>query len=425
MARKAKELSARAVAQLNRQGHHAVGGTAGLYLYVSDAGAKSWVLRVLVAGKRRHIGLGGFKDISLALARQKAQEHRIQIASGLDPLHEKVRRRELAAAAKLAAISFEDAARAYVDTHGDSWKNPKHRSQWINTLQTYAFPVIGRLNVADVNQAQVLAILEPIWKEKTETATRVRGRLETVLDWAAARGQRSGDNPARWKGHLDKLLPAPTKIKAVEHHRALSVALMPAFMANLQQQAGIAARALEFAILTAARSGEVRGATWAEIDLTNGIWTVPATRMKAGVEHRVPLSTHCMAVLRAMPRMAGTDLIFPAPRGKALSDMSLTAVLRRMECDAVPHGFRSTFRDWAGDHTSYARDLAEDALAHTLQNKVEAAYRRGDALERRRPMMQDWADVTLPHGSASPSSFAEIFADRTLGQPAPQTTRAS
>lgn len=402
MARKARDLSARAVAQLVEPGHHAVGGTPGLYLYISEAGAKSWVLRVMASGKRKHIGLGSYKDASLAMARELAQTKRTQIANGIDPLEDKLRRKQEAAAARAAMITFESAAQAYVEAHGDSWKNPKHKDQWISTLSTYAHPILGKLNVADIGQAHVLSVLSPIWKEKTETASRLRGRIESVLDWATVRDYRSGDNPARWKGRLDKLLPAPNKIKVVEHHKALPVNATPPFMASLRQQEGMAARALEFAILTAARSGEIRGACWNEIDLQKKIWTVPAFRMKAGTEHRVPLSNEAIELLLALPRPAGTEVIFPSPRGLNLSDMALSAVMRRMKVDAVPHGFRSTFRDWAGDHTSYPRDLAEDALAHTLQSKVEAAYRRGDALEKRRPMMQDWAEFL---GSQPPASL--------------------
>ena len=278
------------------------------------------------------------------------------------------------------------------------WKNPKHRQQWENTLTQYAYPHMGNLSVEEIDLPHVLACLEPIWRSKTETATRVRGRIESVLDWATVRKYRSGDNPARWKGHLDKVLPSPKKVSETEHHRALPIDGMPAFMADLRQRDGIAARALEFTVLTAARSGEVRGAPWAEIDLEAKVWTVPKERMKIGKEHRVPLNTQAIKLLEAMPRIEGTELVFPAPRGGQLSDMALTALTRRMNFrdDAgrvcVPHGFRSSFRDWVFERTDYPRDLAEAALAHALENKVEAAYRRGDALERRRAMMQAWAN---------------------------------
>ncbi len=392
MARKAKELSPLVVGRLKEPGHHAVGGVAGLYLYVSESGARSWVLRVLIAGKRRHMGLGGFPDVPLVLAKEKARQAREAIGQGLDPI---LQRR--AAASQLRSSqslekTFKDAAESYIDAHSDGWKNAKHRAQWTNTLETYAYPVVGALFVRDVAQEHVLRILEPIWKTKTETASRLRGRIESILDWATVRKYRTGENPARWKGHLDKLLPAPGKIQRVEHHRALPVSEMPQFMTELHKREGTAARALEFVILCAARSGEVRGACWAEIDLEAQVWTVPATRMKAGREHRVPLSKQMISLLKGLPRLEDNDLLFPALRGAQLSDMSLTAVMRRMEVNAVPHGFRSTFRDWAGELTNFPRDLAEQALAHTLESKVEAAYRRGDALEKRRQMMQEWAD---------------------------------
>jgi integrase len=245
--------------------------------------------------------------------------------------------------------------------------------------------------VRDVDLANVLAILEPLWTSKTETATPLRGRIEQVLDWSTARGHRDGLNPARWRGHLDKLLARPSKITRVEHRSALPFPETGVFMQRLREAEGMGARALEFVILTAARSGEVRGAVWSEIDLGAGVWTIPGGRMKAGREHRVPLSPDAVAVVKALPRMAGTDLVFPAPRGGTLSDMTLTAVLRRMKVAAVPHGFRSTFRDWASERTNYPRDVAEMALAHAIGDKVEAAYRRGDLFEKRRRLMTDWA----------------------------------
>jgi len=271
------------------------------------------------------------------------------------------------------------------------WSNAKHRQQWKNTLETYAAPYLGNLAVSTIDVPHMLACLEPIWQTKNETANRVRGRIESILDWATVRKYRTGENPARWKGHLDKVLPAPSKIQKVEHHRALPIDAIKSFMKDLRQRPGMAARALEFVVLTAARSGEVRGATWPEFDLQAKIWTIPGERMKAGNEHRVPLSSDALRLLQQLPRLAETDLLFPGSKLQVLSDMSLTAVMRRMKVDAVPHGFRSTFRDWASERTNYPRDLAEQALAHTLQSKVEAAYRRGDALEKRRVMMEDWA----------------------------------
>ena len=294
-------------------------------------------------------------------------------------------------ASQAAAKTFEFCALAYIDAHEAGWRNAKHAQQWRNTLETYAYPAIGDLRVRDVGLANVLAVLEPIWKGKTETASRLRGRLEAILDWATTRGYRSGLNPARWKGHLDTVLPAARSVANAGHHTALPFPQIGAFMVELRQQAGLSARALEFAILTASRSGEVRGAIWRKIDRAARMWTVPAERMKAGREHRVPLSDQALDLLDAVPRGESDGLIFASPRGGMLSDMSLTAVLRRMKVDAVPHGFRSTFRDWCAERTNYPHEVAEMALAHAIGDKVEAAYRRGDLLEKRRRLMRDWA----------------------------------
>ena len=388
----AKELSALQVSRLTESGHHAVGGVTGLYLYITPTGARSWVLRTLIAGKRRHMGLGAFPSVTLAMAREKARAARSEEEAGVDPIAARIEVVKKLKEENLNAVTFESAAKAYIDAHGDTWKNPKHRAQWSATLATYAFPVIGSLQTAHVTQAHVLAVLEPIWKTKNETAARLRGRIEAVLDWATVRGYREGENPARWKGRLDKLLPAPAKIQKTVHRKALPIDAVPQFMRDLRDKEGVTARALEFVVLTAARSGEVRGATWGEIDLDAAVWVVPGDRMKAGREHRVPLCTQAVELLKKMPRFVGNEHIFPSPRGKALSDMALLTIMRRMKVDAVPHGFRSTFRDWVGERTDYPRELAEQALAHTLVNKVEAAYRRGDALEKRRTMMQEWGD---------------------------------
>lgn len=391
MAKLAKELSALEISRLREPKHHAVGGIPGLYLYVNSNGARSWVLRSVVADVRRHMGLGSYPAVTLAMAREKARQAREEIFAGVDPI---LKRKQLASALRAQQVSqktFEDAAKSYLSAHGDSWKNPKHRAQWTSTLQTYAYPIVGNLLVSDISHTHILSVLEPIWKTKNETAVRLRGRIESVLDWATVRGLRSGENPARWKGNLDILLPAPNKVKKVAHHAAVGLDVMPAFMVKLRSQVGISARALEFAVLCASRSGEVRGAAWDEVDLEKAIWTIPAERMKAKKEHRVPLSPDALNLLNAQTKQEGSPLIFPGRKGQPLSDMSLLAVMRRMEVDAVPHGFRSTFRDWVGEKTSYPREVAEAALAHALESKVEAAYRRGDALDKRREMMRDWA----------------------------------
>lgn len=345
----------------------------------------------MVGERRRDLGLGPYPEISLADAREKARDMHKLVREGVDPLSSKRAQRNALLARQAAEKDFDWCVDEFLKSKSDEWKNAKHRQQWENTLQTYASPHLGKLLMQDIDLQHVLLCLEPIWKTKNETASRLRGRIEAVLDWATVRKYRTGENPARWKGHLDKVLSAPAKIQKVQHHRAVPIDDMAAFMGDLRQRSGVAAQALEFVILTAARSGEVRGAPWSEFDLDARVWTIPAERMKAGREHRVPLSDAAMKVLESMPQGKPESLVFPGSKDKALSDMSLTAVMRRMAVDAVPHGFRSTFRDWVGDRTDFPRDLLEMALAHVIENKTEGAYRRGDALERRRVMMEAWA----------------------------------
>lgn len=391
MPKKAKELSALEVGRLKATGLHAVGGVSGLHLQITVAGARSWILRATVGAKRRDMGLGGFPDVTLSGARDKARAARQKIAEGVDPIEENRAARSAMIASQASAKTFRQCALAYIDAKESEWHNPKHRKQWLSTLEAYAFPILGELLVRDVALAHVLNVLEPIWSIKTETATRVRGRMESILDWATVRGYRKGGNPARWRGHLETLLPRPSKMAKVAHHPAVKVEDMPGFMLALRKINGVGAKALEFSILTAARSGEVRGATWHEIDLDAAIWTIPAERMKAAKEHRVPLSSSVVKLLKGLPRIEGVDRVFSALRGGMLSDMTLSAVMRRMEVKAVPHGFRSTFRDWAAERTAYPGEVVEMALAHTIDNKVEAAYRRGDLFEKRTRLMADWA----------------------------------
>lgn len=392
MPKLAKELGALAVAKLAETGLHFVGGVAGLALQVTPGGARCWTLRVSIAGRRRDMGLGAYPDVTLAKARDKAREARELVRQGVDPIERHRAAQSALRASVASALTFKETATAYMTTHETGWKNAKHAQQWRNTLETYAYPVMGDLLVRDVQKEHVLAALRPIWTEKTETASRLRSRIDLVLSYAMQAGYRpEGLNPARWRGGLDKLLPAPSKVTKVVNHAALPVNAVGAFMPLLRAADGMGARALEFAILTAARSGEVRGATWAEIDLDASLWTVPSERMKAGKEHRVPLSRVAVTLLESLPEMAGTDLVFPAARGGQLSDMTLIGVLRRMKAPATAHGFRSTFRDWAAERTNYPSEAAEMALAHAIGSKTEAAYRRGDLLEKRRAMMADWA----------------------------------
>ena len=397
MPRKAAELSPLSISRLKESGLWAVGGVAGLYLHVNDRGARSWILRVVVGDKRRDMGLGGYPDIGVADARQKAREARLKIEQGVDPILLRKQAKSELMALQATDKTFEQAAGEYIKIHAESWSNDKHRKQWERTLTAYAFPVVGKLSLRHIRQEHILKILEPIWTTKTETATRVRGRMESILDWAKVKGLRSGENPAAWKGHLDHMLPAPTRLKKVEHLTAVPVREMPDFMIKLRQAAGTAAQALEFLILTAARSGEVRGITWEEVSLDDALWIVPAERMKMKKEHRVPLSNRAVDILKSQPRIDGNPLVFPAPRGSQMSDATMSAVLKRMNVDATVHGFRSSFRDWCGDYTNYPRDLAEQCLAHGADDPVEAAYRRGDALERRREIMNEWSKFIAGH----------------------------
>ena len=391
MPKKAAELGPLQVSRLRAPGLHPVGGVAGLRLQVTATGARSWILRATIGGKVSEKGLGGYPDVTLAGAREAARTVRAKIAEGVNPIDEARKTRSALQAAVASAWTFDRCAEACIADKTPGWKNAKHAAQWTATLTTYASPFMGRLLARDVALPHVLEALRPIWTTKTETATRVRARIEAVLDWATAHGYRQGLNPARWKGHLDAILAPASKVTKVEHHAALPAAAVGAFMRDLRGHDGMGARALEFAVLTAARSGEVRGARWSEIDLDARVWTVPAERMKMGREHRVPLSAAALQVLAALPRSKGGDLVFVAPKGGELSDMTLSAVVRRMGVPAVPHGFRSTFRDWAAEQTNYPRDVAEMALAHAIGDRVEAAYRRGDLFAKRVKLMDAWA----------------------------------
>ena len=378
------KLTVKQVAAITKPGVHSDGG--GLYLRVRPP-ARSWFYIGTYNGKRLELGLGSDLDISLAKAREKAAEIRTMLLEGKDPRQERQTKK------RQNAETFGAFALALIDDIEDGFKNPKHRQQWRNTLTTYGKP-LWDLSLNEVATENVLAVLQPIWLSKPETASRVRGRIERVLDAAKAKGLRTGDNPARGRGHLDLLLPKRNK-SAVKHHAALPFADIADFMADLRKRPAVAARALEFTIFTAARSGETRGMTWAEVDLDAKLWTVPKVRMKAEKEHKVPLSDAAIAILTALKEdgVKPTDFVFAAPRGGSLSDMTLSAVLKRMaRKDITVHGFRSTFRDWAGDETNFEREVIEMALAHGIASKTEAAYRRGSALDKRRDVMKAWAD---------------------------------
>lgn len=400
MPKQARELPAQAVARLRDVGDHHVGGVPGLLLRIKEGGRRQWCLRYTLHGKRRIMGLGTFPTVTLAQARELARAARAQIVLGTDPIKDRALAQAAALAAQRRAMTFDAAAAAYIATREGEWKNAKHRAQWENTLATYASPVIGKLDVSNIDQTHVLRILDPIWRTKTETATRIRGRLEVILDWCTVQGKRTGPNPARWRGHLDQLLPNPARIAPVAHHAAVDWREAPATYARIAQVEGISAQALRLLILTCVRTTELLAATWPEIDLSAATWTLPATRMKIKTQgaHRVPLSRQALALLKELPRLQGSPYLFPGVgrSGGTLSNAAMLQTMRRLHIPAVPHGWRSTFRDWAAETTNYPPEVAEKALAHTIKNKVEAAYRRGDLLDKRRQLMQAWANYLAP-----------------------------
>lgn len=368
----------------------------GLYLQVSESGSKSWIYRFQLNGKRREMGLGSLSAVPAKDARRVAAEARALVHDKIDPIE--YRRQQAAAAEELAAqaasgtVTFKAVALEYIKANRAGWKNAKHASQWENTLATYAYPVMGEKPVGEIDTALVLEVLNPIWLTKTETAKRLRGRIEQILSYARVKGYRKGENPAAWRGHLDNVLPKPGKIAPHKHHPALPYDEMSGFMVKLREVSGVSPLCLEFVILTACRSGEALGAKWSEIDEEKGVWTIPAKRMKGRREHRVPLSEAALAVIERARILRQNEYVFPGVRsGKPMSDMSLLMLLRRLHPGITAHGFRSSFRDWTAEVTHYPGDLAEMALAHTVANKVEAAYRRGDMFEKRRQMMTDWA----------------------------------
>lgn len=410
MTRSLERLTALQVRRIESPGLHADGG--GLYLQIKGEGGRSWVFRYRLGKRIKCMGLGPVHSVGLSDARQLALEARRQRAAGLDPLEE---RRKIQAAQVLEtgkALTFDDAVDAYIEANQAAWRNDKHRQQWKNSLNAYASPKMGKLAVQEVETRHVRSVIEPIWATKTETASRVRGRIESVLDWATVLKHRTGDNPARWTGHLDQLLPAKGKVKKIRHHAALPYAELPKFMARLRKVGGVAARALEFTILTCARSGEVFGADWSEIDLVKKVWIVPAERMKAGREHRIPLSPPTIAILEEMRerwlavearRWKGkhspdavvepSGPVFVGQKaGKGLSNMAMLKVIKKLgHAGLTTHGFRSTFSDWVAETTNYPPEMVEMALAHIIASKVEAAYRRGDQFAKRHALMADWA----------------------------------
>jgi integrase len=393
MARAIGRLTALKVEKAKQPGMYCDGG--GLYLRVTPEGAKNWVLRYMLDRRPHWMGLGPLALYGLQDARAKALDARRKRHEGIDPIAARraERARQRLDAAK--AVTFKQCAETYIASHGAGWRNAKHKYQWPATLSAYAYPVIGALPVQAVDTGLVLNVLEPIWTVKPETAGRVRQRVESILDFAKVRGYRDGENPARWRGHLDKLLPARSRVRGVKHHPALPYAGLPAFLTSLREREAVSARALEFLILTAARTGEVIGARWDEIDLLDKTWTVPAARMKANREHRVPLSARVLAILQGMQptRIGDNGFVFPGPHPRRpLSNAAFLRLLRRMGLhELTVHGFRATFKTWASERTSFQNEIVEAALAHVIGGKVEQAYRRGDMFEKRRRLMQQWA----------------------------------
>jgi len=399
MRRQLQRLTAKAVENQKRAGYWCDGG--GLYLQVTPTRSKSWIFRYTRNGQTREMGLGSLLAVDLAHARQKAATARKMLADDIDPIDAKKQKRLDVVLAKARSITFRECAELYIAAHTPDWKNQKHAGQWTTTIETYANPVIGKLPVQDVDTALVLKVLKPIWNEKTETASRLRSRIEQVLNYATVSKYRAGDNPARWRGHLSQLLPAIKKQKRVVHHPALPYSDIGEFIKVLQAQEGTAANALEFTILCASRTTEVLGARTEEFDLKNALWTIPKERMKSGREHRVPLSERAVEIIRAQP---DGEYLFPGLRGH-LSNAAMLALLKRMgRNDITIHGFRSTFRDWTAETTSYPREVCEMALAHTIGDKAEAAYRRGDLFEKRRRLMADWSKYCDQQKSISAES---------------------
>lgn len=408
MARIAKEMGALEVKRLTEPGLHAVGTVPGLRLSIKPTGARSWVLRTTVAGKRSDIGLGSYPAVSLAEAWARARAAMASIYDGQNPIVERQSKRSA------VTWTFKACALAYIDAFKPSWKSAKHAQQWENTLDRYVYPHFGDKHVKDVDTEDVTNAIRPMWATKNETMVRVRNRIELVLSWAAAQGYRpKGFNPAQWRGHLDQVLPKPSKVNKRKSFEAMPIDTMYAFMRQLSMVQGTSARCLEFTILCACRSGESRGALWSEIDLESATWSIPAERMKAGRPHRIPLSDVAIKLLNALPEINDSegnriDLVFPGQSNeKPLSDMSLTATMRRMKLTAVPHGFRSTFTDWVAERTIYPSEVREMALAHAIGNDTEAAYRRGDLFDKRRSLMNDWA-IFLNTASAKGMSVLNL-----------------
>ncbi|MET0106310.1 MAG: integrase arm-type DNA-binding domain-containing protein [Sedimenticola sp.] len=383
-------LTVRQIESLTKPGKHADGNN--LYLDIKERGTKSWIFRYQLHGKRHEMGLGAYPLITLKQARETASDYRKLLSKGTDPKGHRDSQAHISRSGNI--WTFDRCSAAYIEDHRTAWKNAKHTSQWTNTLKTYASPTIGKLPVNQVDIELVIKILKPIWTTKPETASRVRQRIEKVLAWAIVHRHREGPNPATWRGNLDNALPKPSKLKQVKHHSALPYSQISGFMTGLRKKNSQSAKALQLTILSGCRTSEVLNAKWDEFDLSRKIWTIPADRMKSRREHRVPLSGQVTELLKNMDKESGSNWLFPGRKGEPISNMAMLNLLKKqMGCtDLTVHGFRSTFRDWAAEVSHHPREIAEAALAHVLTNQTEAAYQRGDLLEKRRTMMQEWAD---------------------------------
>lgn len=420
MPKMVKALTDVEVRNLKEPKLHSVGGVVGLKLQISKTGSRSWIFRATIAGEIKDIGLGSYPSIKLKTARELAEEMRKQIQRGLDPKEERDKKKREIAQAKANRKTFDECAETYISNIESKWKNVKTGPQWRSSLKSYASPVIGKLPVSEITVHHILRVLTPIWTKKAETASRVRARIEAVLAFATTQGYRKGDNPARLKGNLDTQLPSTQGIKRNSHHPALPYTQISTFFSDLQSRKADSAKALAFMILTAARSGEVRGATWKEIDLVAKTWRIPSTRMKAGKEHIIPLSALAIKILNTLTKGKPNELVFPGARGREMSDVTLSKQLKAThECkkktDGVgyvdphqddkvvtPHGFRSTFRDWAAEQTNFQREVIEHALAHQLKDKAEAAYQRKTSVPKRTKLMQEWAEYCTKSSESIP-----------------------
>lgn len=394
MARQINKLSDRTVKAKKEQGRYNDGN--GLYLQVSKSGSKSWLFRYMLDNKSKEMGLGSIRTVPLGVARTEALECKKLLREGIDPIKERKERLARAKTANIDVLTFERCAEAYLEAHSASWKSVRHEKIWRSSLKRFAYPIIGNLPVNTIERGHIMQVLDPIWRVKTETAKRLRGRLENILDWATVQEFRKGENPARWRGHLDKLLPKPSELYKVKHFAALPYQEINSFMDKLRERDAQSALALRLIILTATRSGEVRKAVWSEFDLDKGIWVIPAERMKADKEHTIPLCKEAISIIQQLPRLAGCDYLFTSPKsGNPLSDVVFKQLMKRMGVsDITTHGFRSTFRDWAAEQTSFPREVIENALAHQLKDKAEAAYFRSNLLDKRRELMNKWGDYT-------------------------------